>query len=52
MDTQFALYSWGNASCTSYYRNAAGQAPFLFPGNFKTYERYHQESGIHEYRAE
>ena len=52
MDTQFELYSWGNTSCTSYYRNSAGQAPFLFPGNFKTYERYHQEGGIHEYQAE
>lgn len=49
MDTQFELYSWGSASCTSYYRNAAGRAPFLFPGNFKAYEKFHREGGIHEF---
>ncbi|MDG2333556.1 MAG: NAD(P)/FAD-dependent oxidoreductase [Myxococcota bacterium] len=49
MDTQFELYSWGNASCTSYYRNDAGRAPFLFPGNFKAYERLHRESGLKEF---
>lgn len=49
MDSQFELYSWGNSSCTRYYRNAAGQAPFLFPGNFKTYEKFHEEGGIHEF---
>ena len=51
MDTQFELYSWGNASCTSYYRNAAGRAPFLFPGNFKTYEKLHEDSGLHEFEV-
>ncbi len=49
MDSQFDLYSWGNSSCTSYYRNAAGRAPFLFPGNFKTYARFHDEAGIREF---
>lgn len=49
MDTQFELYSWGNSSCNSYYRNAAGRAPFLFPGNFKTYEGYHAGIGLYEY---
>ena len=49
MDTQFELYSWGNASCASYYRNDAGRAPFLFPGNFKTYAKLHEEGGIHEF---
>ena len=49
MDTQFALYSWGSPSCNSYYRNAAGHAPFLFPGDFKTYLQLHRESGLHEY---
>ena len=42
MDTQFGLYSWGSSSCNSYYRNAAGRAPFLFPGDFKTYLQFHQ----------
>ena len=49
MDSQFELYSWGNSSCTSYYRTAAGRAPFLFPGNFKTYAQFHDEGGIHEF---
>jgi cyclohexanone monooxygenase len=49
MDTQFELYSWGDASCASYYRNDAGRAPFLFPGNFKTYAKLHEEGGIHEF---
>lgn len=49
MDTQFELYSWGNASCTSYYRNDAGRAPFLFPGNFKAYDRLHRKSGLEEF---
>lgn len=52
MDTQFALHSWGHTSCTRYYRNAADRAPFLFPGNFKTYERYPEEGGIHEHDVE
>lgn len=49
MDGEFDLYSWGHGSCTSYYRTEAGRAPFLFPGNFKTYQRFHAESGLHEY---
>lgn len=49
MDGEFDLYSWGHGSCTSYYRNEAGRAPFLFPGDFKTYDRFHSEAGLHEY---
>ena len=51
MASQFPLYSWGAADCRSYYRNAAGHAPFLFPGSFKTYSRLHAESGLHEYQV-
>lgn len=51
MATQFELYSWGSASCESYYRNAAGRAPFLFPGDYKTYTAFHRESGIHEFNV-
>lgn len=49
MDGEFDLYSWGHGSCNSYYRNEAGRAPFLFPGDFKTYQQFHAESGLHEY---
>ena len=49
LDTQFPLYSWGSVSCNSYYRTAAGRAPFLFPGNFERYAKLHAEGGLHEY---
>ncbi len=47
--TQFALYSWGEASCNSYYQLPNGRAPFLFPGDFKTYQELHAQCGIHEF---
>lgn len=46
---RFARFSWGSGDCQSYYRNAAGHAPFLFPGNFKEYSRLQDDSGLHEY---
>ncbi|RZV54065.1 MAG: NAD(P)/FAD-dependent oxidoreductase, partial [Pseudomonadales bacterium] len=49
MDERFGRFSWGSSDCHSYYRNAAGHAPFLFPGNFKEYRRLHDESGLFEY---
>lgn len=49
MGERFERFSWGSADCNSYYRNASGHAPFLFPGNFKEYSRLHEESGLHEY---
>jgi cation diffusion facilitator CzcD-associated flavoprotein CzcO len=48
---RFPLYSWGASSCTSYYRDAKGRAPFLFPGDFASYEKLHAEGGIHEYEV-
>ena len=49
MAEQFGKFSWGSADCNSYYRNAAGHAPFLFPGNFKEYSRLQDESCLQEY---
>jgi cyclohexanone monooxygenase len=46
---QFPKYSWGSADCNSYYRNASGHAPFLFPGSFKDYCVLHEQIGLHEY---
>jgi cation diffusion facilitator CzcD-associated flavoprotein CzcO len=46
---RFPDYSWGAADCNSYYRNASGHAPFLFPGNFKEFCKLQEESGLHEY---
>ena len=46
---RFEGFSWGASNCKSYYRNAAGHAPFLFPGNFKQYRQLHEDTGLHEY---
>ena len=52
MADRFGRFTWGSSDCHSYYRNAAGHAPFLFPGNFKEYERLHAESDLNEYELE
>ena len=52
LDTQFPLYSWGDASCQSYYRTETGRAPFLFPGGFSAYSELHAKSGLHEYETD
>jgi cyclohexanone monooxygenase len=49
MVDRFGRFTWGSSDCHSYYRNAAGHAPFLFPGNFKEYQRLHDESDLDEY---
>jgi cyclohexanone monooxygenase len=46
---RFARYSWASPSCSSYYQDEKGRAPFLFPGRFKEYARLHDRSGLHEY---
>jgi cation diffusion facilitator CzcD-associated flavoprotein CzcO len=46
---RFPRYSWGHSSCNSYYRNAEGRAPFLFPGSFQEYAELHEEGGLHEF---
>jgi cyclohexanone monooxygenase len=49
MADKFEKFSWGSSDCHSYYRNASGHAPFLFPGNFKEYRQLQDESGLQEY---
>jgi cyclohexanone monooxygenase len=49
MAPRFPKFSWGAADCTSYYRNASGHAPFLFPGNFKEYSQQHAEISLQDY---
>jgi cation diffusion facilitator CzcD-associated flavoprotein CzcO len=49
MDDRFEGFSWGASNCSSYYRNSAGNAPFLFPGNFKQFRKFQDDSGLHEY---
>ena len=48
---RFPRYSWGAANCSSYYQNADGRAPFLFPGKFSEYAELHGATGLHEYDA-
>ena len=47
--TRFPRYSWASPSCSSYYQDANGRTPFLFPGRFKEYTKLHDQSGLHEY---
>ncbi|MCB1845273.1 MAG: NAD(P)/FAD-dependent oxidoreductase, partial [Halioglobus sp.] len=51
MDQRFSKFSWGNTSCSSYYINASGHAPFLFPGTFKEYRKLHQAIGLDEFNV-
>ena len=50
MDDRFERFSWGASDCHSYYRNAAGHAPFLFPGNYREFCKLHDASGVQEYQ--
>ncbi|MEM9255323.1 MAG: NAD(P)/FAD-dependent oxidoreductase [Pseudomonadota bacterium] len=49
MADRFGRFTWGSSDCHSYYRNAAGHAPFLFPGNFKEYKQLHEETHLDDY---
>ena len=49
MRPRFPLFSWGDGSCTSYYRFDDGRAPFLFPGDFKTYKTLQDRSDIEDF---
>jgi len=42
-------YSWGAPDCSSYYHTPSGHTPFLFPGDFKTFDRHRKEAGLHEF---
>lgn len=49
MAERFARFSWGASTCSSYYRDASGHAPFLFPGNFKEYQQLQKQSTLSDY---
>jgi hypothetical protein len=51
MTTQFGRFSWGSADCNSYYTNAAGHAPFLFPGNFTQHVQFHEQIGLEDFKV-
>ncbi len=52
MSDKFALFSWGAPDCHSYYQNAAGHAPFLFPGNFRQYCEFHENTTLAEFETQ
>lgn len=47
--TQFPLFSWGAASCVSYYQTDTGQSPFLYPGNFKSFKAMRSRTSLNEF---
>jgi cation diffusion facilitator CzcD-associated flavoprotein CzcO len=49
MKTQFGKFSWGSPDCSSYYTNAEGHAPFLFPGNFKQWTELQASIGLDDF---
>jgi len=49
MRPRFSLFSWGDGSCNSYYRFDDGRAPFLFPGDFKTYKTMQDEIRLEDF---
>ena len=51
MDQRFPRYSWAAPDCQSYYRNAAGYPPFLFPGSFRDYQREHKALSLDDFQA-
>ncbi len=51
MAERFARFSWGASTCNSYYRDASGHAPFLFPGNFKEYQQLQKQSTLSDYEV-
>ncbi|MFT7263894.1 MAG: cyclohexanone monooxygenase [Halioglobus sp.] len=51
MSDRFGKFSWGASDCKSYYRNASGHAPFLFPGNYKEFKRLHEDCTLAEFEC-
>tara|TARA_R110002049_G_scaffold70782_6_gene182753 strand:+ start:2516 stop:3958 length:1443 start_codon:yes stop_codon:yes gene_type:complete len=50
MNGRFGRFSWGSsATCSSYYINASGHPPFLFPGTFKEYRKLHDAISLTEF---
>ena len=47
----FATYSWGHASCNSYYRTPTGHTPFLFPGDVATFQRQRDEMTLADFQV-
>ncbi len=42
-------FSWGAASCTSYYQTPTGASPFLFPGDYKSFKKNRESTQLDEF---
>jgi cation diffusion facilitator CzcD-associated flavoprotein CzcO len=51
MATQFGQFTWASGDCHSYYVNASGHPPFLFPGNFKQWVELHSKIGLEDFNV-
>lgn len=51
MTSQFGRFSWGAPDCNSYYTNAAGHAPFLFPGSFLQFQEFHDRINLQDFHV-
>ncbi|NQY04344.1 MAG: NAD(P)/FAD-dependent oxidoreductase [Halieaceae bacterium] len=52
MMSRFPQYSWAAKDCQSYYTNAEGYPPFLYPGSFKAYQKAHGDISLDEFETE
>lgn len=52
LDTQIERFTWSADDCHSYYRNAAGHAPFLFPGDYRTFRRQQDAITLQDFALE
>ena len=50
MAQRFENFSWGASTCNSYYRDASGHAPFLFPGNYREYQAIQKHNTLSDYQ--
>jgi cation diffusion facilitator CzcD-associated flavoprotein CzcO len=43
---EFSQFSWGEASCTSYYSTTEGHHPFIYPGGFKRFKQERKDVSL------
>ena len=46
---EFSQFSWGEASCTSYYSTADGHHPFIYPGGFKRFKQERKDVSLQDF---
>jgi cyclohexanone monooxygenase len=46
---EFSQFSWGEASCTSYYSTTEGHHPFIYPGGFKRFKQERKDVSLQDF---